>query len=259
MVTEIASDGYYSTGIYAGRPTRIIPVSGIQTEGFIPGQLPAAQHMNYLLGEYGEQINFLTDGYNTLNVDLPNRVDVLENYAANATLAFRPGWGVANLVGAFTFSPDDWITFSSTELSGAPNTIITSSSHSGTPDGDFLQIGGGTTDTLGAWEVSILAHCTSPGNSGDPGSGRLKVYLHNNTDPTAGTTNVIMDLTANKYATSDDTGFVIVGSTIFNLTTFSPSWKISLRNGPGSNINFSTIFTSQITLKQLERRWASII
>lgn len=57
------TNNYYTSGIYANKQNKIIPVSGIQGEGYLPDTPVTPQNINYLINKNGTYVSSLVDGY----------------------------------------------------------------------------------------------------------------------------------------------------------------------------------------------------
>lgn len=146
----IATDALYSTGIYAGRPNKIVPVSGIQTEGFLPSELLSPQNVNHMVNNHGEWIEYLKDGYDADQVDFSNitsRVDTLESNLRLGQARYT--------IDTATYSDDDYLSFTSNATSAPPRTVVTTASNTGGAGGQHFLIGNGSTAQIGWWQINI--------------------------------------------------------------------------------------------------------
>lgn len=93
----VASDGYFSTGSFSGRPNKVIPSSGVQGEGFLPNTGVPASVINYIFNNHGSWIDYLhdetiriDDTVNILRSDVDSQVvGQINNYSTPGSYTFN--------------------------------------------------------------------------------------------------------------------------------------------------------------------------
>lgn len=65
-IVDIGSQTNYSTGPFPGQLNKVIPTSGTQTEGFLPGEEPAAENVNYIFNNHYQYLDHLENNMVTI-------------------------------------------------------------------------------------------------------------------------------------------------------------------------------------------------